>query len=644
MSIDNFGIEAEVKGKNMVKNKIKTTWLALVFAGLVGSNVVNAEEQAVGFNQMLEKTITANPEVQARYHRLMEAGFEKEVARGGFLPKADIVGRYRKQEDISGNFSAQSRSGFAQPRMNAELVISQMLFDGFATSSEVKRLDHNKKSAYYDLQNAMQTTALEFTTAYLDMLRFTELAEMAKENYAIHKQLFSKIEERVNAGVARRVDLDQAAGRLALAEANLLVETTNLHDVTARMQRIYGDIPPDTLEKPTFYNNGVEPSVQDALKLAFAQNPDLLAKIEGIQASKDEVKLRKANYLPRFDLVGRKNLVHSDNGRFNDITADSVELTMNFNLFNGFSDQNLIKQTAAKLNTSEDLRDKACIDTRQTVVIAYNDIQQLKEQLKYRLTHKNSIESAKVAYDKQFDIGQRTLLDLLDTQNEYFQAKRTLTNTEYDLQNAFARTYAGQGELLKKVGVARDDVEDINRDDYLDKENVCKSIAPIQMQVDKGAVVAYAPAPVVPAQPLQPKKVVRECNVADVKNTVKDWASTASQKNVRNFLGFYSPEFAPADGVSKADWEANKRKEMRKKGKTQYSVSNIVASCNGDDAEATFDLTKKTTTYKLKKVSDTSCEVCNMKRIAIKGPTTTDKKQMNFKRTGNLWGITNESP
>jgi adhesin transport system outer membrane protein len=182
----------------------------------------------------------------------------------------------------------------------------------------------------------------------------------------------------------------------------------------------------------------------------------------------------------------------SSDGRFSSSAADLLELTMNFNLFNGFSDQNSIKQSAEKLNNSEDLRDKACVDTRQIVVIAYNDIQQLKEQEKYRTSHKNSIENAREAYRKQFDIGQRTLLDLLDTENEYFQAKRALANTQYDIQTAFARTYAGQGELLNKIGAARGGLPEYSRESYMDSENVCIAVAPIQETVNKAALLADA--------------------------------------------------------------------------------------------------------------------------------------------------------
>lgn len=469
--------------------------------GVTLSNVSFAAGQLVTLKEMVEKTVTANPEVQARYHRFLESGYEQDVVKGGFFPKADIVSSYRRQEKLT-----TPGNGTNIPRFNNELVLRQMIFDGFATSSEVKRLGHANRVRYFELQSAMQNTTLEFMRAYIDAIRYRELSQFAKENYVVHKQLFDRIQERVNAGVARKVDLEQAAGRLALAESNLLTEATNLHDVTARMQRLYGELPPDTLEAPAFFNSGIQATSAEALKVAYNQNPDLLSTIEDIQASKDEIKTRESRFYPKLDLQARKNLGVSNDGRFSSSAADLLELTMNFNLFNGFSDQNGIKQTAEKLNNSKDLRDKACVDTRQIVVIAYNDIQQLKEQEKYRTDHKNSIENAREAYRKQFDIGQRTLLDLLDTENEYFQAKRALTNTQYDIQAAYARAYAGQGELLNKIGAARDGLPEYKRESYMDEENICQATSPVQVTVDKAALLADAkPLSVTPALVTVPK-------------------------------------------------------------------------------------------------------------------------------------------
>lgn len=437
--------------------------------------------------EMVEKTITANPEIQARYHKFLEAGFEQNAARGNFLPDLSIVSTYRKQEEV-----IKLSNGTATPRMNNELVLRQMIFDGFATSNDVKRLGHASRTRYYELQSAMQNISLDFIRAYFDILRFRELSQFAKDNYVVHKQLFDRIQERVTAGVARKVDLEQATGRLALAESNLLTEMTNLHDVTARMVRLYGELPPATLEMPTFTNAGVESTPAEALKLAYFQNPDLLATIEDIQAKEREIKLNRARYSPKLDLQARKNLGTSSDGENSIASADVLEVVMNFNLFNGFSDQNLVKQTAEKLNNSRDLRDKACVDTRQNVSIAYNDIRQLSEQRVYRERHTISIENAREAYRKQFDIGQRTLLDLLDTENEYFQAKRSLANAKFDMQIAYARVYASQGELLKKIGASRGNLPEYAREAYSDAENVCVALTPEPMVIDKEALLANA--------------------------------------------------------------------------------------------------------------------------------------------------------
>lgn len=609
----------------------------------------SAAQPMLTLKDMVEKTITSNPEVQLRYHKFLEAGYEQDVARGNFLPDANIVSTYRNQEEM-----VKSSGGTAIPRMNNELVLRQMIFDGFATSNDVKRLGHTSRMRYYELQSAMQSITLEFLRAYIDALRYRELSQFAKDNYVVHKQLYDRIQERVTAGVARKVDLEQAGGRLALAEANLLTEMTNLHDVTVRMQRLYGDLPPDTLEAPTFFSSGVEASVAEALKLAYLQNPDLLSAIEDIQAKEREINTNEARYMPRLDLQARKNLGTSSDGANSTVAADLLELTMNFNLFNGFSDRNLIKQTAEKLNGSRDQRDKACVDTRQTVSIAYNDIGQLKEQRIYRERHTNSIENAREAYRKQFDIGQRTLLDLLDTENEYFQSKRSLANAQYDMQIAYARVYAGQGELLKKIGTARGNLPEYSREEYMNAESACQAVAPAQLQVDKAALLADAKPlsstyaslvkPFTPAvsNKVEPAATAAICSIPDVTYRVNDWAETWRKKDVASHMKLYADKFTPEPPAVKSEWIAQRQQSMSTNSKIGLSMENLLVSCDGDKAVAKFKQHYTLTTFKNKKVGDSSCEVCNLKRVPTVTYASDNAKELHYERINNNWLIVRE--
>jgi adhesin transport system outer membrane protein len=300
--------------------------------------------------------------------------------------------------------------------------------------------------------------------------------------------------------------------------------------------------------------------------------------------------------MPRLDLQARKNLGTSSDGRNSISAADVLELTMNFNLFNGFADQNLVKQTAEKLNGSRDLRDKACVDTRQIVSIAYNDIAQLKEQQIYRERHTNSIENAREAYRKQFDIGQRTLLDLLDTENEYFQAKRNLANAQYDLQIAYARVYAGQGELLKKIGTSRGNLPEYSREEYMNAETVCQAVAPVQIQVDKAALLADAKplsnTYVSLAKPFskleQTASVTASCDTSAVSTRVNDWANTWRNKDAEGHMKFYADKFTPEPPLSKPEWVKQRKQSLSTSSKVAFQLEGLQVSCEGGKASAKF--------------------------------------------------------
>jgi adhesin transport system outer membrane protein len=620
--------------------KIKTI---LVFTGLIVSQLASAEP-LMTLKQMVEKVISSNPEVQAKYHAYLGAGYEQDIVHGGFLPKADVVSTYRNQENVSG---LNNNNGTEIPTWNNELVLRQMIFDGFATSSEVNRLGHAKRVRYYELQSAMQSSTLEFMRSYIDTLRYTQLSDYAKTNYVVHKQLFDRIKERVDAGVARKVDLEQASGRLALAESNLLTEATNLHDVTARMQRLMGELPSTTLEQAEFYKSGAESTPQDALQVAYLHNPDLLSTIEDIQAAKDEVKTREAKYLPRLDLQARKNLGTSNDGRNSTSAADLLELTMNFNLFNGGSDKALVSQTIEKMNIANDQRDKACVDTRQLVTISYNDINQLKEQLDYRDRHQKSIENAREAYRKQFDIGQRTLLDLLDTENEYFQAKRAYANTEYDVQTAYARLYASQGQLLNKIGSTRQGLPEVNRETYMDQANVCEAVAAVQVTVDKAALMADAKPLSVGNQAMAsaaPAKPALACNTDEVTSRVNNWADAWRHKDYETYIKFYADKFTPEPPLSRDDWAAQRKQRLSTSGKINLELNNLRVTCDGDKAKAEFNQDYSVTTYKLlKKAKDgAGCEVCVAKRVATKGFADKVDKELQFEKIGSQWQIVRE--
>ncbi|MDO9636819.1 MAG: TolC family outer membrane protein, partial [Thiobacillus sp.] len=438
-------------------------------------------------------------------------------------------------------------------RRGTALTLSQMLYDGFATRDEVARLAHARLVRYYEVLDASETTALEATRAYTDVLRYRELSRLAQENFAQHDQVFSQIQERTQAGVGRRVDLEQAGGRRALSQSNMLTEASNLHDVSARYLRIVGELPPGEMIAPALLDRGIPPDVETALKLAYQGSPAFNAAIENVRAAQAEARGRQSNFHPRIDLRASKDVSHNVDGVAGRRDDQVIELVLNYNLFKGGSDSAQMRQYAERLAQTKELRDKVCRDTRQTLSIAYNDIQNLGRQLGFLDQHQLSIEKAREAYRKQFDIGQRTLLDLLDTENEYFQARRAYVNATHDHAIAHARTLAGMGTLLSALDVGREGLptpQELgqNKQD-VESEGQCPAVAPLST-----AAVQFLPTPRTAANTTAPRGVSTAVAPAlpseSVQQALDSWAAAWTSRDFPRYRGHYASSFIPENGLS----------------------------------------------------------------------------------------------
>ena len=457
-----------MKNKKNLKEMLKSAVLGTMLAGLVVPHVVCAQDVMaakdtgeVTVHSVVEHTINNNPEVQAKWHEFRAAYYEEDVAYGGYFPKLDAsagVGR----EWVDGDNLTKD----VYTRKGVRLELTQMLFDGFYTHNQVCRLKFQGKGLYLEFLDAIERTGLEALRAYTDVQRYQNLVTLAEQNHAYHQEIYEQISRRVKSGVSTGVDMEQIEGRLALAESNLITERANLHDVAARYQRIVGELPPEELPEFEVPVGAIPSYVEAALDESYRRNPGFLAAMMAIKSSKHAVKVQESKFYPRLDLRAYHDWSWDRDGIDGYRREAAVEVVMSYNIFNGGSDLAAVKQYKQKLYESMDLKDKACHDLRQTVEIAYNDRKSLTTQVKYLDEHRKRLDQVRVAYLDQFTIGRRTLLDLLDTENEYYQAQRAYVNGEYDLRVAGARTLAAMGRLLHDMDVVRYDLPTLEELDY----------------------------------------------------------------------------------------------------------------------------------------------------------------------------------
>ena len=473
--------------------------LAVLFSTLV---MVAASVQADGITlkDAVQQAVLKNPDVLTRWHAFRAATDNVEAVKGGYRPTLDLTSDLTREHQnspiIDGTYT----------RHDAGLVLDQVLFDGNFTRNQVKKFSYAERVRYDELRDASEASALEAMRAYADVLRYRKLHEFALENYLHHRKIFEQIQERVKSGVGRRVDLEQAGGRLALAESNLLTEDSNLHDVSARYQRVVGSLPPENMADLPDLAAGIPAASSAALLEAYAQNPSLAAAQENIIAAQSDAKIRHARFLPRLDLRAQGDTGKNLGGVLGNYHTENIGLQLNYNFYNGGTDKATEQQYWEQVNVAKDERDKTCRDVRQTLYIAYNDINRLKEQMGYLEQHMLSQEKVIDAYYKQFDIGQRTLLDLLDSENEVLDSKIAYQNAYYDYLYAKGRTHAAMGDLVRTIGARELDStgpEKANEVAAFDPNAVCPAEEPLQIKEDKDALYAAslpAPAPVISDQ------------------------------------------------------------------------------------------------------------------------------------------------
>lgn len=423
---------------------------ALLLAGGAGAMAQSADT----LRAAAEKAITTNPDVTARFNALRAAGDAIAVVRGGFLPRVDVNANAGQDES---RITSRDPASQSLGRSGVGASVTQLLWDGLGTRHEVQRLSHERLARYFELLETTEQTALEAVRAQLDVQRYRRLVALAEDSYVQHRYAFQQIRSRVSAGVGRGVDLEQAGARLALAESNLTTELANLHDVTARYQRIVGDAPPSNLPAPVTLRQGVPSSAAEAMTVALRQSPAIGASIENLRGARAAADSRGSLFQPRVEARVRTQAGRNLDGTQDQSRSSSAEIVLNWNLYNGGSDQARVRQQANLVTQAADLRDRACRDVRQLAAIAFNDTRKLADQLVYLDRNTLAIEKARDAYRQQFDIGQRSLLDLLNAENELYTARRAYANAEFDHALAYARTHAAMNQLAATLGIARID-------------------------------------------------------------------------------------------------------------------------------------------------------------------------------------------
>ncbi len=408
------------------------------------SLIINISLYALTIENIIKDTLETNPIIKERIQSYKSAIKDVYIAKSGYYPKLDIFGAYGKERT---NSISTLYKNIDLTKKEFAIVLSQNIFEGFGTQNDIKRQINRANSYAYSIIEEANKLSLDMAEAYINLFKQETLMKLAEENLKTHQKINKKIQERMDSGVGTTSELQQSISRLALANSNLLSETNNFEDIKTKFIKIYGkDIEFKKLSKPKNINYKFPKTFQEALQKALLQDPSLKVQRENIEVTKYNYEFSKKSFYPKIDLEIRSEWNNNIGGTEGHSDSTFVMLKFKYNLFNGkadtFNKEKMLTQKSKEMESLKDLKRRV----KESIRLSWMAYKTLKKQIPFLEKYKEMSQKTLSSYLEEFDLGRRTLLDILDTEEELYSANRQLVTAKYDL--IFA-----QYRILESMGI-----------------------------------------------------------------------------------------------------------------------------------------------------------------------------------------------
>lgn len=571
-----------------------------------GVSQAPVQDQAVNPLQgSVIKGLEKSARLSSETHTLEAMMEEANVSFGAMLPTLDLRGATgRERNKIRGG---ETRTYNAN---SYGIEARQNIFNGFASQARYLSAYASAMQKYYQVMDLGNEIALETSTSHINVSRFQSLTKLAEDNLNYHKELMQRIQEKVTSGVARQSDLEQAKSRYTLALSNLATEKANTFSAMATYQRIVDEVWPINQMGEYIVKANFEVDNRERLVYALNNHPLIKAANANIRAANQSVTAASEGFFPRVDLRAKSDVYSNYLSTFDERQISSVDLLASMNLFRGGADK--ASRNAAIKRKMRSLDDKlgVCRVVRQSAQTALYDVTSSERKLNYFREQADAIGKARAAYEQQFSIGRRSLLDLLSAENEHYQAQRALINVEADLSVSKLKLLATTGQLVELFAVENSIVADeptrrqvlFYKDQSGDTENEPCPDSLINLDDfqlpnigfdDSLKGVSNTLEETMPTKPIEVAQAGNGQRAAltdptfvsqELIKKTNEWAKAWESKDVNRYIGFYAPVFSPEQGTYES-WQANRRQRLAAAKEIDIEVSDFQVIPSFDDPE-----------------------------------------------------------
>ncbi|MES9964977.1 MAG: TolC family outer membrane protein [Candidatus Sedimenticola sp. 20ELBAFRAG] len=442
----------------MERNKLSKLGLAMGLAMMTAGH----SAWAMSLQEAVQTSVKSYPSIQKAMAGRQAIAGDLDVAKSRYLPTIDFEFNYGREwsdnPTTRGRAAAGNQDDRWMNRRDASLTLTQTLYDGTSRTSEVERQNALLQGAGFNISDVAETLAADVVFSYIDVVRYRETLKLAEENLQIHTRILEDVRGRVDAGQSGIGDLQQARSREANSKARIAEVQLDFDKAKIAFNKMVGAMP-EGLSRPKFDDERLPGSVEEAIQRAMESNPLVHRSQAQVDAAKADQSGARAGFYPTvlFEMRATDNHdIDGSNGSNEDMTA---LLKFRMNLYRGGADAAREKAAVERHSESMSSLSESRRQIEEEVRRAWAAKMRQDEEVLGRFDQVMANGQVVETYRQEFEVGQRDLLDLLDSENELYISRTQLIAAESSALYARYLLMATMGTLTKDLEVTLPEAE-----------------------------------------------------------------------------------------------------------------------------------------------------------------------------------------
>lgn len=400
----------------------------------------------------LQSLLQSHPDILGAEKSVGSTREEVSKLRAEYLPRVVLNADMGHQTLDNPSLRASNSAPYTRARQTASLTVTQNIFNGFATTTGVRIAQLNAEVAKLSLEGTRQNILLEGINAYIGVQRQKRLIDLSFSNEDNIQFQLNLEDERVLRGAGIAVDVLQAKSRLQLAKERRVSFEGALEDAISRYVRIFDHAPNlDTMADPPAPIELIPPELERAIEMAVTFNPAISNSATNVAVARETKRRTTSEYFPSVDVVGKWSFDKNVDSTLGVKRDYQVLLQASWDLFTGLSSQAAETQAAFDYGASQDRETLAGRTVIEQTKISWQALLTARKRVELL---ENAVSIASEVFDarqKLREAGKETVINVLDSENEIFNARINFVQASYDEQMAIYQLLLAMGQLSTEL-------------------------------------------------------------------------------------------------------------------------------------------------------------------------------------------------